>query len=153
MHDTRTPVIAGIAIVALNVVIGVLLLDRMGYLGLALALSLSTTVEAIILIVVLGRRIGGVTAKTRDWLLKVIASTTVTAVVAAVLADPLAEATLPGNGPRIQQIAVFLFALGVVGLVYLGCAWMMRIPEFSDFLDQLSRRVPPLRRLSTPARH
>jgi putative peptidoglycan lipid II flippase len=66
MHDTRTPVIAGIGIVALNVVVGVALLDRIGYVGLALALSLSTTVEAIILIVVLGRRIGSVTAKTRD---------------------------------------------------------------------------------------
>ena len=59
MHDTRTPVIAGIGIVALNVVVGVALLDQMGYLALALALSLSTTVEALILIVVLGRRIGG----------------------------------------------------------------------------------------------
>src|ERR671911_59574 len=40
MHDTRTPVIAGIGIVALNVVVGVLLLDQMGYLALVLALSL-----------------------------------------------------------------------------------------------------------------
>jgi hypothetical protein len=74
------------------------------------------------------------------------------AFVAAVLADPLTDATQPGNGPRLQQIVVFLFALGVVGLVYLGCAWMLRIPELSNFLDQLSRRVPPLRRLATPAR-
>ena len=73
MHDTRTPVIAGIGIVALNIVIGVALLDRIGYLALALALSLSTTVEAVVLIVVLGRRIGNVTVKTRDWLLRVIA--------------------------------------------------------------------------------
>ena len=73
MHDTRTPVFAGIGIVALNIVVGVALLDRLGYLALALALSLSTTVEAMILAVVLGRRIGGVSATTRDWLLKAIA--------------------------------------------------------------------------------
>jgi putative peptidoglycan lipid II flippase len=153
MHDTRTPVIAGIAIVALNVVIGIALLDRMGYLGLALALSLSTTVEAIVLIVVLGRRIGSVTAQSRAWLLRVVASSAAMALVAALLANPLTEATLPGNGPRLQQIVVFLFGLGVVGLVYLGCAWMLRIPELSDFLGQLSRRVPLLRRLASPARH
>jgi putative peptidoglycan lipid II flippase len=152
MHDTRTPVIAGIGIVALNILMGVALLDRMGYLGLALALSLSTTVEAIVLIVVLGRRIGSVTAKTRDWLLRLMVSSAVTALVAAVLANPLTQATLPGNGPRLQQIIVFLFALSVVGLVYLGCAWILRIPELSDILDQLSRRIPPLRRLATPAR-
>jgi putative peptidoglycan lipid II flippase len=152
MHDTRTPVIAGIGIVALNVVIGLALLDRMGYLGLALALSLSTTVEAVVLAAVLGRRLGFVATKTRNWLQKVIASTAVTALVAAVLADPLTEATLPGNGPRLQQVVVFLVALGVVGLVYLGCAWMLRIPELSDFFNQLSRRVPSLRRPTSPAR-
>ena len=109
MHDTRTPVTAGIGIVALNVVIGVALLDRMGYLGLALALSLSTTVEAIILIAVLGRRIGSVTAKTRHWLLRLIASSGAMAFVAAILADPLTEATQPGNWP--QTSAVYGFSL------------------------------------------
>jgi putative peptidoglycan lipid II flippase len=153
MHDTRTPVIAGIAIMALNILIGVTLLDRMGYLALALALSLSTTVEAMILIVVLGRRIGSVSTKTRDWLLRVLASSAVTALVGAVLADPLTEATTPGNGPKLQQIVVFLFALGVVAMVYLGCAWMLRIPELSDFLVLLSRHIPPLRRLALFARH
>ena len=153
MHDTWTPVIAGIAIMALNILIGVTLLDRMGYLALALALSLSTTVEAMILIVVLGRRIGGVSTKTRDWLLRVLASSAVTALVGAVLADPLTEATTPGNGPKLQQIVVFLVALGVVAMVYLGCAWMLRIPELSDFLVLLSRRIPPLRRLALFARH
>ena len=153
MHDTRTPVIAGIGIVALNIVIGVALLDRIGYLALALALSLSTTVEAVVLIVVLGRRIGNVTVKTRDWLLRVIASSVVMALVAAVLADPLTEATMPGNGPRLQQIVVFLVVLGVVAVVYLGCAWMLRIPELTDILDHLARRIPPLHRLALRARH
>jgi putative peptidoglycan lipid II flippase len=153
MQDTKTPVIAGIAIMVLNVVIGIALLDRMGYLALALALSLSTAVEAVILAIVLRRRIGSLTAKTREWLLRVIACTATMAFVAAVLADPLTEATTPGNGPRLQQIVVFLFALGVVAMVYLGCAWMLRIPELAEFLDHLSRRIPSLRRLAMFARH
>jgi putative peptidoglycan lipid II flippase len=153
MHDTRTPVVAGIGIVALNVILGVALLDRLGYLALALALSISTTVEALILTGVLGHRIGGVTAKTWDWLLRVIASSAVMALVASALVDPLTEATMPGNGPRLQQILVFLVALGVVAVVYLGCAWMLRITELSDFLDYLSRRIPLLRRLALLVRH
>ena len=153
MHDTRTPVIAGIAIMALNIVIGVALLSQMGYLALALALSLSTTAEAVILSVVLRRRIGSVTAQTREWLLRVIACSAVTAVVAAMLANPLTEATAPGNGPRLQQVVVFLTTLGVVALVYFGCSWILRIPELSDFLEHLSRRIPSLRRLATIVRH
>jgi putative peptidoglycan lipid II flippase len=153
MHDTRAPVIAGISIMALNILIGVALLNQMGYLALALALSLSTTAEAVILGFVLQRRIGGLSATTRGWFARVFASTVVTAGVAAVLADPLAEATMPGNGPKLQQIAVFLFALGVVAMVYLGCAWILRIPELSEFLVLFSRRIPQLRRLATLGRH
>jgi putative peptidoglycan lipid II flippase len=152
MHDTRTPVIAGIGIMALNVVVGVALLNQMGYLALALALSLSTTVEALILIFILGRRIGGVSRKTRDWLLRVFATTAVTAFVAALLAPPLTEATTPGNGPKLQQIVVFLSTLSVVAAVYLGCAWMLRIPELLDVLALLTRRIPPLGRLASVAR-
>jgi putative peptidoglycan lipid II flippase len=152
MHDTRTPVVAGIGIMVLNVLIGVALLDRLGYLALALALSLSTTVEAIILIAVLGRRIGTVSTSTRDWLLRVIAASAVAALVAVLLASPLIEATTPGSGPKLQQVVVFLLALGVVAIVYLGCAWILRIPELSDFLALLARRIPPLRRLAIPAR-
>ena len=152
MHDTRTPVLAGIAIIALNALIGVALLDRMGYLALALALSLSTTVEAIILIVILGRRIGYVSTQTRNWLLKIIASSAVTAVVAGLLAAPLTEATTPGNGPKLQQIVVFLFAISVVAVVYLGCSWMLRVPELSNFVVLLVRRIPALRHLATLAR-
>jgi putative peptidoglycan lipid II flippase len=152
MHDTRTPVIAGICIMALNVVVGIALLNQLGYLALALALSLSTTVEAIILIVILGRRIGGVSIKTRDWLLRVSATTALTAFVAALLSTPLTEATTPGNGPKLQQIVVFLFTLSVVAVVYLGCAWMLRIPELSEFRALLTRRIPPLGRLASIAR-
>jgi hypothetical protein len=59
---------------------------------------------------------------------------------------------MPGNGPRLQQTIVFLFALGVVGLAYLGCAWMLRVPELSNVLDELWRRAPRWRRLVNPAR-
>ena len=152
MHDTRTPVVAGIIIIVLNIAIGIALLDRLGYLALALALSASTTVEAIILAGVLRNRLGGVTPRTRDWLVRVVAATAVTALVAAALAGPLSEATTPGNGPRLQQLAVFVFALAVVAAVYLGCAWMLRLPELFESLAHLAGRLERLRRLPASAR-
>jgi putative peptidoglycan lipid II flippase len=153
MHDTRTPVIAGIVIILLNISVGAALLDRMGYVALALALSLSTTVEAVMLGIVLRRRLGGIATANRVWILRVIVATAITAVAAFLLAPPLTEATQPGNGPRLQQLLVFLLALGVEGCVYLGCAWILRIPELFESLDHVTRRIPPLRRLSAIARH
>lgn len=142
MHDTKTPVMAGITIVVLNIVVGYALLGSMGYLGLALSLSLSTTVEAVVLAVVLYRRIGGFGGSAHFWLPRLLATTGITAAAAMALAQPLAEATTPGNGPRVQQIAIFLIASAAVGLVFVIAAWLFRIPELQAVLSQVSRRLP-----------
>jgi hypothetical protein len=99
----------------------------------------------VILALVLQRRLGGLAAQTRMWFLRVLAATVVTAVAAAVLAQPLAEATAPGAVPRILQLMVFLLALVVLALVYVASAWIFRIPELSVAFDQLSSRIPLLR--------
>jgi putative peptidoglycan lipid II flippase len=152
MHDTRTPVVTGLAIIVLNIVVAIALLGQMGYLALALALSASTTVEAVILGLVLRHRLGALSRVTWTWLGRVLAAGAVTGLVAALLALPLTEATTPGNGPRLQQIIVFVIALGVVGAVYVGCAWILRVPELSQSLHQISRRLPVLHRFATPLR-
>jgi putative peptidoglycan lipid II flippase len=142
MHDTKTPVIAGITIVVLNIAVGYALLGSMGYLGLALALSLSTTVEAVILVAVLYRRIGGFGGSEHFWLARLLATTAITAIAAAALSQPLAEATAPGNGPRLQQLVIFLIGAAAVGLVFVIAAWLFRMPELETIVSQLSRRLP-----------
>lgn len=152
MHDTLTPVIAGLAIIALNIVLGLALLDRLGYLALALALSASTTVEAAILAVVLRRRLGPIAASTSAWGLRVLVATAATAVAAFALSPPLTEITTPGTGPRWQQVLVFLLGLAVVGLVYAGSAWIMHIPELFTSFNQITNRLRLPRRLRALAR-
>jgi putative peptidoglycan lipid II flippase len=152
MHDTRTPVIVGVAIVVANLGIGLALLDRMGYLALALALSLSTTIEAVVLGAVLWRRLGNLARSTIVWLGRVLVATAIVAVACAVIETPLTVITTPGSAPRILQLVLFLAALGVVGLVYLAAAWMLDIPELSTSLNQIFRRIPGLRRLTARIR-
>jgi putative peptidoglycan lipid II flippase len=142
MHDTRTPVIAGIAIILLNIGLGAALLDRLGFIALALALSVSTTAEAVILTVVLRRRLDGFGSELPSWLLRVAFATAVAGAVAALLAPPLTEATMPGSAPRLLQLILFLIALGVVGVVYLGVAWILRVPEMATTLERVSDRLP-----------
>jgi hypothetical protein len=51
---------------------------------------------------------------------------------------------MPGATPRLLQAAVFCFAVSVIGLVYLGCAWILRIPELDNALSHSVGRVQPL---------
>ncbi len=153
MHDTRTPVLAGLVVIALNLAIGLALLDRMGYLSLALGLSVSTTIEAIILALVLRRRLGTIATEARAWVARVLLAAAVTAAVAALLAQPLAEVTTPGAVPKILQLLVFLLALSVVAAVYLASSWILRIPELATFLTHLVRRFPPLGKFTAIVRY
>lgn len=136
MHDTRTPVAAGVAIIVINIAIGVLLLDRFGYLALAFALSASTTIEALILTFVLRRRLEFIVPRLGPWLARVLIATAVTALISWVFSPMLSEITTPGNAPRLIQLALFAIGLAVVGIVYLGCAWILRIPEICQLVDR-----------------
>jgi putative peptidoglycan lipid II flippase len=64
LHDTWTPVWVGLMAMALNVTLSLLLMHPMGHGGLALANTLATTVEMLILLGVIWRRLGGLGAKT-----------------------------------------------------------------------------------------
>jgi putative peptidoglycan lipid II flippase len=60
MQDTRTPVLWAIVAVAINVPLMIVLAGPMGVAGLALALSISATLEVLGLLWALRRRIGSV---------------------------------------------------------------------------------------------
>jgi len=93
MKDTVTPVAAGIVIIVLNIALSKALLDSMGHVGLALSLSLSTFVEALILVVILQRRIGGFGAGFGVWLAKIVLATAMMALVAELVAPRLDAVT------------------------------------------------------------
>src|SRR4051812_4799480 len=135
MHDTRTPVAAGVAIIAINIAMGVLLLDRFGYLALAFALSASTTIEALILTMVLRHRLGSILPRLGSWLGRVLLATAATAVISWVFSPMLSEITTPGNAPRLLQLFLFAVGLAVVDIVYFGCAWILHIPEICQIVD------------------
>lgn len=152
MQDTKTPVAAGVAIIAINVGLGIVLVHRIGYAGLGLSLSVSTGIEAAILIIVLQRRIGGFDAAFGSWFARVTLAAAAMALVAEAVRDPLQRATLQGEAPRAIQVLLLGYATGVVGLTYFVAAYYLRVPQVDQILDRLAARVPRLRSL-LPSRH
>jgi peptidoglycan biosynthesis protein MviN/MurJ (putative lipid II flippase) len=118
----------------------------MGYTGLALALSVTTAAEAVILILFLRNRIGHVVdASFGPWLSKVIIATAaMTAVI--VLTQPWLQDAFDGGGSRIMLAALFLYAMGVYLFAFMAGAWLLRIPELQGIVGKVAGRLPyPLR--------
>lgn len=93
LRDTRTPVLVAILGMAVNVGLGVLLVrTALGYAGLALAMTLATAVEALVLLFIARGRLGGLDERR----------------LAVALGKHCLAAILMG-------IAVYAFAQGLIG--------------------------------------
>jgi len=147
-RDTMTPVITGVLTVVLNLLLCVLFMESLGYTGLALALSVTTAAEAVILLFFLRNRIGHIVDATfGSWLGKVlVASAVMTAVIVSTL--PWLDAALERGGSMIPSYILFVYAMAVYGFAFAMVAWMMRIPELRQITAKFAHRLPnPLRGL------
>lgn len=146
-RDTRTPVIAAMVAVGINSTLAILLAGPLGLAGLALAIAIGAWIEAAVLLLILARRVP-------ELRLDGIARVAVEAVLASIAAGAAALGTLRVIdaliGPDPERILVAIQAAAAGGaaiLVYVGLAFVLRIPELTSTIEVMRDIV--LRRRST----
>ncbi len=138
MQDTRTPVTIAVLAVGVNVALSALLVGPMGHGGLALAISITATLEMLLLAVILRQRIGSLGRK--------LATSVVRAGVAALLFLPLAywmgdimaRATDPAAGRSVAAYLLFGYGLATAMAAFFAIAFALGAPE----VPAIVRRVP-----------
>jgi putative peptidoglycan lipid II flippase len=147
MKDTTTPVIAGVIIIVINMVLGYALLDSLGHAGLAIGLTVSTGIEALILMIVLRKRIGGLDLDFAGWIAKLLIATAAMTVMAEYVTRRLDKALAdPGIGKLMITLLV-AYSVVLVAVTYFVAAWLLGIPEATISVARgkaLARRVPIL---------
>lgn len=135
LHDTRTPVVVGVAAMGLNIALSLTLpaaFQRLGWLphgGLALANSFATFLEMLALLYLMRRRLDGLEG--RDLLTGLGQSGLAAAAMGLALWAWLARI----DGP------IWLLALGGIllgGGVYALAAWLLGIPELGEFTTAIT---------------
>jgi putative peptidoglycan lipid II flippase len=129
-HDTRTPVKISVLAVALNVLVSVVLMMFMGVGGLALATTIALTVNMVVLMELLRRKLGpmGFTGLARSFA-RVLAASLVMGLAVwgldSYLQPHLAEGTI--------ALALRVGAGVLLGAtVYLAAAAAVRLPELGE---------------------
>jgi putative peptidoglycan lipid II flippase len=140
LRDSRTPVLISIASVGLNLILNLALVQTMGYRGLALGTAIAAMFNALALLTLLGRRIGGIDgARVAMALLKILAASAVMGVAAHAASEWLVS-VLPGTSWYLRLVQVFgAIAVGVVVLV--ATARLLRITELETAMDRVVRRI------------
>jgi peptidoglycan biosynthesis protein MviN/MurJ (putative lipid II flippase) len=143
--DTRTPVMAAILSVVVNVVVSVATVGTLGLSGLALGIALGAWVEAGVLITLLWQRTPGIPLDSLGRAALEFALGSTLAGVAAVLVVRLSEGLVGSDPGKLAYILQAGAATTAAVLVYLAYSWFLRIPELTTLLDlgrsMLARRA------------
>ncbi len=140
MQNTRTPVTVGVAAMLLNMALSLLfswLFGRVGWMphgGLALANTTATTIEAILLMILIRRKLAGLGGK---------------AVADAVWKGALAAAVMGVAVVLWRSINAGYSALIIVtggmvigGLIYGFLLLLLRVPEIRTLITAIKTRLP-----------
>jgi putative peptidoglycan lipid II flippase len=123
MHDTATPVRIGVASVVLNILLSLVLIGPLKQGGLALANSVATILEMLVLLFLLRNRLSGVDGRT------MLLSAVRMAIGAAVMA---AAIVLYGQTPPSQNVLLLLVGGIAVGAgAYLVTMLVLRSNEIA----------------------
>jgi len=139
LHDTRTPVIVGVVAMALNIGFSLLfsaLFVRMGWMphgGLALANSLATGLESIVLILLMRKRLKGLEGR-YIW----------QGVGISILGTGLMMGVVLGWGALVGDGSLLLLVIGSLGLglgAYVGLMWGVKVPELRGMVRILMKKI------------
>lgn len=131
MHDTKTPVVIGVGTMALNIALSVLFIAPLAQGGLALANSIATILEMLILLFIFRRRVGDIDDR------HILVSTwRIALAAAAMLVVIVAFANyFSARGPIF--VAVAGTAIGAI--VYLSATIALRSEEIAVVVRRSSR--------------
>jgi putative peptidoglycan lipid II flippase len=141
LHDTKTPVGVGVGAMGLNIGLSFLLSSwfrsngQFGLGGLALANSLATAIESVILILILRKRLAGLSGRSiLDGAWKAVIGTVFMGAVILVLTTIFEGRSL-----------LTLFSGVLAGVLVYGMAmYLFKVPEFRQILGTLKRKLARL---------
>jgi putative peptidoglycan lipid II flippase len=136
----RTPVIVSMITVLVNASLNVMLVRSMGYRGLALGTSIAALFNAITLLILLRRHLGGLEeGRIVGSFARIMLASGVMG-VAAFAVSTLLETQLPGSSLAVQIIRLAT-TIGVAVVVLGTASWLLRIREFNEGMALVTRRI------------
>ncbi|MDT8441105.1 MAG: murein biosynthesis integral membrane protein MurJ [Desulfuromonadales bacterium] len=139
LKDTRTPVFVSFWTLLVNAGLGLLLMPFMAHAGLALALTLAALFNAVVLTLLLERRLGRLGLTTLLPLLPRLLPGLLGLLLVVRLTLAQVDWTLPGAAP--ERAVLLTVAVAAGALVYLLGAWLCGVQEMRQGWTLLAGRL------------
>ncbi len=138
LKDTRTPVVVSFWTLLVNLILGLILMQYYGFMGLAIALTIASMFNAFMLLLLLKRKVGNFFQKTLyQPVLKVLPGCLFMALAVSFL---LRSVDWMQVGFLLDKSLVLAAAIVLGALIYLGCCYLFRVEEIRQGWQFLRRR-------------
>ena len=136
VQNTITPVAVGIAAMIFNISLSLMLVGPLSFGGLALANSTATTVEMLVLLWLLRKRLGGIDSRSvGSTLLRSIAGAGVMAIILKLWVQQG-----PIFPPALENLIVAIGGIMLGIITYCLVSWLLRSEELSLVLAMVRSR-------------
>jgi len=140
LQDARTPIRVSLITIGLNLALNLILNAFMGFKGLALGTAIAANANAVVLLVLLSRRLGGVDGPRLWWSLGKIGLASAVMGLAAWTGERWLHELLPGETLLLRGFR--LFTTIAVSMSVLGvAAWLLRIEEFQQAVARIRTKL------------
>jgi putative peptidoglycan lipid II flippase len=140
LGQNLTPVKVSVATVVVNLALNIVLVEYLGYRGLALGTSIAAIFNAGLLMFLLRRRLDGIDGRRVLGSLVRIAAASVLMGLAATAADTALGTWLPGDA-LLLDITRLTLTIGVALVVLAAAAHALRIREFRQGVALVARKL------------
>jgi putative peptidoglycan lipid II flippase len=139
LHDTTTPLVMSMLTLAVNLVVEVPLVWHLGEAGMAVGTLVSFAAQAIIMLYMLDRRLGGMDlSKVRTPFIKMLCATALmTAVCLGVMHSPI----YPKGNHRSDWAMQLVMLMALGSLTYVGACAAMGLDTLTHILPKRLRRA------------
>ena len=133
LHDTRTPVILGVIALLINLLMSLSLINVLGVTGLALSNTTAATIELVLLLILIRKRLGGL--EDRRVLIGALKTALASIIMGAVVWAFLGAA---------HNASVIVRAIGgaIIGVgVFAVAAWLLKVEELHLLTGLIGRKI------------
>lgn len=133
LHDTMTPVIVGVGAMVINIVLSIVLISPLAQGGLALANSIATILEMLILLAILRRRLDGIDQRRIALsVARIVIASIIMGVVLIVFKNVFASSS---------EILLAIVGAAIGSAVYFVVTLALRSEEIALVLARLNRKI------------
>ncbi len=135
LHDTRTPMINGAISVLFNVILNLILVRYMAHGGLALGMSISTTIATLLMFYGLKKKIGSLGTK---GFISTFYKSGLASLAMGIIVYILYNTMYTFLGvSKLHNLISLLFAIGVGIILYVVFCYLFKIREIRDVVIKL----------------